>query len=276
MFQVKKIISGCLTLVISVLFLGCAKEESVGVTHFSGKNIDSIVLYSLTANLDTIPVFAKKFTYSEDKRNSTEQWYERVEGQENLVPTTFKQYQTTGYNLVIIENDLENIITYEYQFNSNHFIIRYVKRINNSTEYDSVFYQYDDNNYLNYSKSIHLNNTGEFPSKSITNYYYKWVEGNLNAIISKEFRNNELMGSSNTNFQYGLIENPLDYNYNNLSPHLRYGRASKNLADKMEHFYDGILYEQTTYSYLLFPETKSFLEKSYQDNNQTFTKIFYK
>jgi hypothetical protein len=115
------------------------------------------------------------------------------------------------------------------------------------------------------------------PIKSIRNYYYKWVEGNLNAVISKEFRHNELMGSSNTNFQYGLIENPLDYNCYNLSPHLRYGRASKNLVEKMEYLYDGTPpYGLTTYSYLLFPETQSFFEKSYRDNYQTLTKIFYK
>ncbi len=269
-------ISCILVLLVSVLLFGCAKEDGVGITHFSGNDIDSVVQYSLTANWDTVAVFARKFTYSEDKKITNEQWYERIEGQENLIPTIFKSYQTIGYTLIITEEHSDGIITKEYKFNSNHFPIRYVKSFNNSPEYDSVFYQYDDNNYLYSIKSIRLNNSGEFPYRIVSNYYYKWVDGNLHSIVTKEYRHNELIASSNINFKYGTIKNPIDYNCNYLYPYLRYGRASKNLVEKMEYLYNGSLYEQTYYSYLLFPGNKSFLEKSYRENYQTLTKIFYK
>lgn len=265
-----------LVLLISLLLLGCAKEDGVGINSFSGKDIDSIVYYTITGS-DTIPYYAKKISFSEDKNTITEQWYERVESQPNLIPTIKQTYSNINNRIVInsiFSNDTD-IVT--YLLNQNKCIIRRTIRNARNKLLDSAVYKYYNDNYLQKVEQYPYVNSGETPRLDTIISMYYWSNGNIIQVKhTRKSSNKEFDGESFTNYTSSDLLNPIAYNYlnNYYLPYLKYGRSSKNLVSKEMSFFE-FETASATYNYKLHPSNNSYLTIISPPSNMIY-RIFYK
>lgn len=257
------------------LFWGCAKDEEVGIIPFSGNDVDSIVFYSVTGS-DTIPYYAKKFTYSEDKNSVTEHWYEKVGNQPDLIPTVKHTYSIL-YNRIIINNVfLGDTTTYVYLLNSNKCVVRRTSKNDRDELLDSTVYNYYNDNYLQKVEQYSFNRTGEIMGIDTITSVYSWSDGNIVRVHNLGKFSNSEHAESYTNYTSSNIPNPLAYNYlsNPLYPYFKFGRASKNLVSTEKYFYESGS-SSATYTYRLNPSYNSYLTILSPPSNMIY-KIHYK
>ncbi len=265
---------------ITILFFiivlsACTKDEEVGIIPFSGNDVDSIVFYSVTGT-DTTPYYAKKFTYSEDKNTYTEQWYEKIGNQPDLIPTAKHTYSIINNRIIINNIFLGDTTTYMYLLNSNKCVIRRTSKNDRGELLDSIVYNYYNDNYLQKAEQYSFNRDGEITRIDTITSIYSWSDGNIvRAHNLGKFSNSE-HSESYTNYTPSNLPNPLAYNYltSPLYPFLKYGRSSRNLILNEVSFYE-FETSSTSYTYTLYPSNNSYLTELNPPSNSKY-KIYYK
>lgn len=273
-----------LVLLISMLLFGCDKEENIGFTSFSGKDIDSIGKYYINDNNDTTLDFTWKYIYSNDKNFITEKMYSRLGASDSLTLTKTRSLKIEHQKLIVIDYFFGGYTTWVYRLNKNYCIISRVITQSISLDLDSTSYEYYNEGYLYKANTIRFINKNKDSILFSSNRTYYWTNGNLTYSISSGsaplYNPNEKFYER---YQYTELTNPLGYFYNdnNLQqPYLKFGKSSKNLMSNYNSKVDYNGYINDYYSYILSLNANSF---NYIISNQptpnpksSFTKIFYK
>lgn len=262
-----------LVLLISMLLLGCAKEDFNPTKPKIVKEIDSIVVFNISENEDTSYYFIYKFMYGKN--------YSFI----RIVDYSWGDITDQSYpifkNKITIQHKYSNQNwRQEYFFNNKHYLIkeRFVDNKSNKTT-DSTTYTYDAFDRLVLKKFFGNTSSGEMRKDETHFYHYFWQNSNLVKIIHNSIRsNNILINNDESFFYYGNEINPLSYLYQESHSPIEYnplyktGIASKNLCTS-SNFYYGI----TNYTYKLLADSSVLeIRSTFGSNTSNFTKIFIK
>lgn len=272
-----------LILAISILFLGCAKEEGAGITSFNGQDIDSVCRYYIDDNNDTTLEYVWKYSYPDDKNNIVEKMYSRVGADDTLTQTSINILEIKNQKLTIIDYFVGGFTTWIYRFNKNKYVTSRVITQSITSDLDSTSYEYYNEGYLHNVNTIRFKTREKNSILFSTDTKFYWSNGNLDYTISTGsapvFNPNEKYYKR---YQYNELINPLGYSYDDdeymRQPYLKFGKASKNLISNYKSKDDHNSDININYSYTLSPNTNSFIKRNHlvTEKGGAFTKIFYK
>lgn len=259
-----------LILLFIIMISACTKDNFVPSIPKNINEIDSIVLFYIDEDSDTLYNQSIKYIYGENYS------YIRI-----IKKSDFETYDITypiiNNKITINQNNNSYESKTEYFLNNKHFLIKermVNKKTNRAT--DSTIYKYDAFDRLIFKSFFGNTWSGEGRVDETHNYHYFWQEDNMVKIICNKFYANNIQKSSFEKiFTYNDEINPLSFFYSEANlmcnPIYRSGISSKNLLN------ENSIGSNLKNTYKFFPELNLMVIEQYPNTQSVnVAKIFYK